>query len=88
MGLSPALYADDIPVTQIQTLIREGKLTPLENLRALHPQRLAGYLLDAELEYQYGRLVYELEILGPDSIVREFYIDAQNGTILHQAIDD
>lgn len=85
---SLSLYADDIPVTQIQTWIQQGKLTPLENLRALHPQILAGYLLDAELEYKHGHLVYELEILGTDSIVREFYLDAKDGTILHQEIDD
>ncbi|SEI55037.1 Peptidase propeptide and YPEB domain-containing protein [Allopseudospirillum japonicum] len=82
------LYADDIPVTQIQTWIQQGKLTPLETLRALHPQTLAGYLLDAELEYKDGHLVYELEILGTDSIVREFYLDAKDGTVLHQEIED
>ena len=56
----------------------------LKNVRRTYP----GRILELELENERGRVIYELEILGADSIVREIYIDAKSGELLSVEEDD
>ena len=56
----------------------------LKNVRRAYP----GRILEVELEDEKGRIIYELEILGNDSIVREIYIDARSGELLSVEEDD
>jgi uncharacterized membrane protein YkoI len=69
-------------------LVEEGRIRPLSVLMAQYPERLEGHLLDVELEYEDGTLVYEIEVLGSDGVVREFYLDAATGTVLKEEIED
>ena len=41
-----------------------------------------------ELKQKAGQIIYEVEILGPDGIVRELYIDAKTGDVLRSKVDD
>jgi hypothetical protein len=60
-------------------LLRErGDIVPLAELLR-HPSLASQRILEAELEYEHGRLVYELEILDADGRVRERYFDAATG---------
>jgi len=56
----------------------------LKNVRKSYP----GRVLEVELEDENGRIVYELEILGHDRIVRGIYIDAKSGELLSVEEDD
>lgn len=84
----PALADRNVDQDDVPALVKEGKVRPLSELLALHPGRLAGHLLDAELEYEDDVLVYEIEVLGQDGVVREFYLDAATGTVLKEEIED
>jgi uncharacterized membrane protein YkoI len=89
MVLSPvALAGRDLDQDEARRLMLSGQIRPLSELMLLHPQRLNGHLLDVELEEKKGRLIYEIEMLGRDGVVREFYLDASSGAILKEEIED
>jgi len=39
-------------------------------------------LLEVELEEEKGRVIYEMELLGEDRVVRTLKVNARNGKIL------
>lgn len=87
--VSPAAMASrDIDQDEARRLMLAGKIRPLSELMQLHPRRLSGHLLDVELEEEKGRLVYEIEVLGQDGVVREFYLDAATGAVVKEEIED
>ena len=82
-GLSgPALAGRDHD--EIRRLRSAGKILSLETIIAQHRrQHQDGQLLEAELELEKGRYLYELEFLGDDGVVREFEYDARTGELWH-----
>jgi uncharacterized membrane protein YkoI len=81
------VLADD-DYLEAKRLRNRGEIMSLEeimkNVRKVYP----GRILEVELENKKGTIIYELEILGKDSIVREIYIDARNGKLLSVEEDD
>lgn len=45
-------------------------------------------LLEAELEADHGELIYEIELLTHDGVVRELEIDARTGRVLEDEVDN
>ena len=86
-GPAQIVQADD-DYREAKRLRESGEIMPLEeilkNVRTTYP----GRILEVELENEKGRVIYELEILGADSIVREIYIDAKSGELLSVEEDD
>jgi hypothetical protein len=79
-GTPPTLASSDHDEAR---LLRErGDIVPLAELLQ-HPSLASQRIIEAELEYEHGRLVYELEILDVDGQVRERYFDAATGEPLH-----
>ena len=71
---SPLNQEDVIPLVEL------GEVVPLADLLKRHRAKLAGgRLIDLELEREDGRLVYELEIIDQQGVVREFLVDAKSG---------
>ncbi|MEH6650985.1 MAG: PepSY domain-containing protein [Motiliproteus sp.] len=61
-------------------LVELGEVVPLADLLKRHQAKLAGSrLIDLELEREDGRLVYELEVIDPQGVVREYLVDAKSG---------
>jgi len=69
-------------------LLNSGKILPLEvilkNVRQIFP----GKVLEVELEKEDQQIVYEIEILGSDGVIKEIYIDAKTGNQLFSKEDD
>lgn len=69
---------------EIRRLRSAGKILSLETIidshRRQHPD---GQLLEAELELEEGRYVYELKFLGDNGVVQEFEYDARTGELRH-----
>jgi uncharacterized membrane protein YkoI len=61
---------------------------PLETILARFPSKKYGKLLDLEVEREHGTVVYEIEFLRSDGRIVEIEVDARNGAILEQEIDD
>ena len=80
-------WADD-DYSEARQLRESGEILPLEvilkKLRLIHP----GKILEVELEKEHGKIVYEIEILGKDGVVREIYMDARSGDLLSSEKDD
>ncbi len=69
---------------EIRRLRSAGKILSLETIIAQHRhQHQDGQLLEAELELEKGRYLYELKFLGDDGVVREFEYDARTGELWH-----
>ena len=67
---------------KVRQLRNAGQILALETIIANHRrQHPGGQLLEAELEFERGRYVYELKMLGDDGVVREFEYDARSGEL-------
>jgi uncharacterized membrane protein YkoI len=66
---------------EVRALRGEGAILPLAELLA-RPELQGQRVLEAELEREDGRLVYELELLDEAGRVRERYFDATSGAPL------
>lgn len=81
--------ARDLDQDEALRLRREGVIMPFEQLMQRLGQAYPGStLLEAELEEEDGVLVYEVEILTSQGVVRELELDARNGNILKDEEDD
>ncbi len=64
-----------------------GEVLPLAQILARVQAHHPGRVLEAELEREDGRLVYEIELLGPEGTVRELKVDAASGRVLEVGDD-
>ena len=98
MLLFPALVAgtisyhvaasEDLDQSEIRELVRQGEIMPLETILIQFPAKEFGKLLDLEVEREDGVVVYEFEFLRADGRIVEIEVDARNGKILEQEIED
>lgn len=78
MGWLPvAVNASPLDQDDVLPLVEQGQLLPLEQILETHRSRLSGRLIDLELEREHGRLVYELQMIDNQGVVREYLIDAK-----------
>jgi uncharacterized membrane protein YkoI len=74
---------------EIRRLRGTGQILSLETIIANHRTRHpGGQLLEAGLESEHGRYVYDLKFLGDDGVVREFEYDARTGALWHSEHED
>ncbi len=83
----PSVQASDkLSANEVLELMQQGKIKPLLTLISQH--NFDGTLLDAELEREHGRLIYELEYLNDKGEVWEYELDAATGEIIEQERED
>ena len=83
----PAWADDDHDVAR--ELRQQGKVLPLsEILQRAGVNSKTDQVLEVELERKNGRLVYEIETLGRDGVVRKRLFDAKSGKPLPADDDD
>ena len=73
---------------EARRLLDSGEILPLEVIIKNVRQTFPGKVLDVELENEDHNIVYEIEILGDDGIIKEIYIDARTGKLLFTKEDD
>lgn len=83
-----AVASEDLGHAEIRDLVKKGEVLPLESILLQFPEKDYGKLLDLEIEREHGAIVYELEFLRVDGLVIEIEVDARNGAILKQEIED
>ena len=84
----PVAASEELGQAEIRELVRQGEILPLETILARFPSKEYGKLLDLEVEREHGTVVYESEFLRSDGRIVEIEVDARNGAILEQEIDD
>ena len=90
MGLtaSTAVLADDVPHNQVQSLVKEGTILSLDKLDKVatgkHPQ---AKITDTDLEHEYGRYIYQVELRDAHGQEWDLDIDATSGELLGEERD-
>lgn len=81
--------ARDLNQDEALALRQKGVILPLEQFIEQALGRYPGSkLLEAELEEKHERLVYEIELLTADQVVRELKFDARDSRLLEDKEDD
>jgi len=80
VGVSGSAFADD--VDRVRQLRSTDSILPLSNILSRIEPRYPGTLLDVELEDEKGVIFYEIELLGPDHMIRIIKVDARSGQII------
>ncbi|MWV17311.1 peptidase [Pseudomonas sp. L-22-4S-12] len=87
--LALQVQARDLDHDEALRLREKGAILPLEQLMQPALERYPGAtLLEAELEEEDEVRVYEVELLTVDGRVRELELDARNGRILKDEVED
>lgn len=80
---------DDIDQNEVLKLRLEGKVLPFEQIQQRIHQRYAdSRFLEVELDEEDGKLIYEIEILTGEGVVRELEVDAASGEVLEDELED
>jgi len=81
--------ARDLDQDEALALRQQGVILPLEQFIEQALGRYPGSkLLEAELEEKHDLLVYEIELLTSDHVVRELKFDARDSRLLEDKEDD
>ena len=80
--------SEDLSQAQIRELVRQGEIMPLETILERFPPQEYGKLLDLEIEGEHGAIVYEFEFLRGDGRIVKVEVDARDGAILEQEIEN
>ena len=83
-----ASFAGHDDHVEARRLLDAGEILPLESILKKVRERFPGDVLEVKLETEDDVIVYELELLGNDGVVREIYINAKTGDILSSKEDD
>jgi len=67
---------------EARLLSRAGEIKPLNDILLSIKKEIPGTVLEVELERKHNKLVYEIEILQQQGIVKEVYVDARTGEII------
>ena len=86
--MSPGVTQADDDYIEARKLQDAGEILSLEQLLKNIRPEFPGKILQIELEYESGKIIYEVEILGDDGVVKEIYINAKTGKVLSIKEDD
>jgi uncharacterized membrane protein YkoI len=83
--ISSGLWADD-DHERARELVKSGEIIPLNQLlqQVINTGSGKFRLLEAELDNESGRLIYELEIVDEHGVVMELLFDAKTGKLLDE----
>lgn len=79
---SATWMADDDSHDRALEASERGEILPIAEIYERARARYPGRVLEAELDREQGRWVYELKVLDPAGRLREVYLDAQSGAVL------
>lgn len=82
VGSDSALADDDVDWRQLHQDVQQGRIKSLSEILDALAKDWIGEVIDVDIEREDGRLIYEIELLGPRGQRAEFEIDAATGEIL------
>ena len=90
LGVATAgtVYADDVPHQQVPQLVKDGTIQSLETLDKValdkHPE---AQITDTDLENEYGRYIYQVELRDAQGQEWDVDMDASTGDVLKDERD-
>ena len=89
LALVPLAPALDVDQDEALRLRQSGEVLSFQAILRQADERYPGArLLEAELDDDDGELIYEIELLTGDGVVRELEIDARTGRVLEDEVDN
>jgi uncharacterized membrane protein YkoI len=89
LALVPLAPALDVDQDEALRLRQSGEVLSFQAILRQADERYPGArLLEAELDDDDGELIYDIELLTDDGVVRELEIDARSGRVLEDEVDD
>ena len=89
LALVPLAPALDVDQDEALRLRQSGEVLSFQAILRQAEERYPGArLLEAELDDDDGELIYEIELLTDDGVVRELEIDARTGRVLEDEVDN
>lgn len=89
LALVPLAPALDVGQDEALRLRQSGEVLSFQAILRQADERYPGArLLEAELDDDDGELIYEIELLTGDGVVRELEIDARSGRVLEDEVDN
>lgn len=82
LAAPPGQVAADNDHERALRLLESGEILPLETIIEQAKSVQAGTVIEAEIEREHDRLVYEIELVDDEGIVHEMLIDAATGEVL------
>lgn len=82
------LTGENYNAEQIIKLVKQGEIPPLEAILKKYQSMAQGRLLGLEVEREHGLIVYELEFLKENGEVHKLDINAADGRLIKQEVDD
>lgn len=79
---------DEIGHEAARRLVESGRILSLDTILERLKSTVPGNLIETELEYDDGRIMYDLKILRPEGRLQEVEVDAATGEILKIEDDD
>ena len=82
------VVAGDEDDAQAAALQKSGEIMSTDDIvQKVHSEH-PGKILETELKKKAGQYIYEVDVLGPDGIKKEFSYDAKTGKFLSAEKDD
>lgn len=88
LAFSAEVLGDHLDHDSVKRLRDEGRILPMSEVMQRAALIQPGQLLEAELEQEDGRYVYEIRILDPAGRVHELELDAASGVLIESSYDD
>lgn len=89
LGVSATAQARDIGVDEAFRLREANSIKSLEELNAAATAKHVGAVIeDSELEEEYGRYIYQLELRDAQGVKWDLEFDAATGELLRDQQDD
>ena len=83
-----AAFAKDVQPDQVVKLVNEKTIKSLDELRAAAVAKHPGSTVtDSELEEEYGRYIYKVELRDAQNVEWDVDLDAKTGEVLKDARD-
>ena len=80
--LAPAAAHADGDHERARKALQAGQVLPLKTILDKATERFPGDLIEAELEEEHGRMVYELKLISPEGNVMKLIFDARDGSLI------
>ena len=87
--ISLNLHASDkLSDASIRSLVKQGKILPLQQILDKYQAEFQGTLLDLEVEKKHGMIQYEMEFMLDNGRVIELKVNAANGALIKKEYED
>ena len=88
MVFSIEAFGDHLDHDSVKRLCDEGRILSMSEVMRRAARIQPGQLLEAELDREDGRYVYEIRILDPAGRVHELELDAASGALIESSHED